>query len=154
MRDTNRRLLEGGAKSLLAFAHVLLDLLLRRNIPGDLGSAGYFPCAIPNRGNGERYDNAFAIFAQACRFVAIDRAAATHDVENLRHVVRRFRWHQYRDRMTDRFFRRVSEDTRGAPVPARNHAIQILAYNGVVGVFDDRSQARIRLAGARFVRAG
>ena len=52
----------------------------------------------------------------------------------------------------DRLGGAVAEDARGAGVPARDHAVERLADDGVVGGLDDRREERTSLLGAPSVR--
>ena len=52
------------------------------------------------------------------------------------------------DRLADDLMRRVAKEALSAGVPREDHAVEILADDGVMGGFDDRRQTRLGLLGA------
>src|ERR1043165_137120 len=63
--------------------------------------------------------------------------AVADSPENLGHLVPPFRMRQHRDRLTDGFLRRITEDSFRAFIPTGDDSIQIFADDRVIGTLND-----------------
>jgi hypothetical protein len=52
------------------------------------------------------------------------------------------RRYQNRDRPADSLFGSIAKQALGAPIPSRNNAIEVFAYDRIVGRLDDRCEAQ------------
>src|SRR5215475_14288894 len=70
-------------------------------------------------------------------FIVLDALVASDALKNHRFFIVPVGWNQKRNRLADGLVGRIAEEPLRALVPARDDAIEVLAYDGVVAGFDD-----------------
>src|SRR5271155_4265370 len=80
-----------------------------------------------------------AVLASPHRLEMIDPFASPDAGQNHALFVKPVRWNDDCDRLASCLLRRVVEEALGAPVPARDDAVQALTDNRVVPSLDDRA---------------
>jgi len=123
--------------------HVGLSALLFGEVAGDLGCADHLSSGITDGRKRKGDLDERAIFAKACRFVALDRLAeqhVTHEHRDLR--IAHFLRHDRRDVFAHDLLGFPLEEPLRAAVPAGDLARDVSTENGIVGRLDDRREAR------------
>ena len=106
-------------------------------VAGDGGGADDLAVRPGDRGDRRRHLDAAAVLAHPHRLEVGDALAAPQAIEDLRHFVGPLGGDDHVDRAPDRLARGVAVEPLGAGVPARDHAVERGADDGVVGVLDD-----------------
>ena len=104
---------------------------------------------VPDRRNGQGNIQQRAVLAPPNGLEMIDALATFADGSRMSGLfLNTVRRNQHRDRLADRFPSRIAEQALGAPVPAGDDAVQILADDGVVRGIDNRAQQQDGSLGA------
>src|SRR4029450_3668516 len=88
------------------------------------------------------YLEARPVLPHARRLVGLDVLAPLEPRQEARHLVLAVGWNDERDQPAPRLGGRVAVEALGAPVPARDHALERLADDRVVRRLDDGRQPR------------
>ena len=89
--------------------------------------------------------NVSAVFCDSHRFEVVHPFPFTQSCKNLLLLLQPVQRNDKRDGLANRFLRRPAEKTLRAGVPRLNDAIQVLADDGIVGGFDNRSKLDLRI---------
>ena len=137
---------------LVLAAVALRALLLRSLAVGDVASnlrRSDDPAGLVLHGRDrQRHVDHATIFRAAHRVEVIESFTAPEPAENVLLLLEPIMGDDHLDRPPDHLRRLVPEDPRGAGIPARDDAVERLAYDRVVGCFDDRRQECAHLLGA------
>ena len=115
-----------------------LDPLLLGDLAGDLGGAHNPAIRVEHRGDRHQQVDKPAVLAPAHRLEAVDARAPADPVDDPRLLLCAVVGYDERDGAADGLLGRVAEDPLGAPVPAADDAVQVLAHDGVARALDDR----------------
>ena len=140
-----RRLLVG------APVHDRFRALARGHVAGDLRGADDRAVFVPHRRHGERNVNQPAVLAAPDRLVVLDARAGPDALQDLRFFALEMIGNDRGDRLADHFFGGISEQSLGARIPADDHAVEVLADDGVVGQFHDAGELPARLFAAALI---
>jgi hypothetical protein len=116
---------------------LLLTLLLRADVSRDFRSSNNLSDGVPDGRNGQGNDDQAAIFALPNRLEMVDTLPSPDACQNRSFFILPVFWNHDCDGLADRLFRRVAENSLGAPVPACDNAIEVLADNCVVAGIDN-----------------
>src|SRR5581483_5758780 len=128
------------AESLLTFRQRSLCMTAVRNVPSHFRRAYDAPVRILHRRNSKRQFDPLAVLTAAHGFEMLQGLATADAIDNDLLFVTALRRDNKRDVLTDCLRRRVTEKALRAVVPASNDPTQVLADDGVVRGFYDRSQ--------------
>src|SRR5271155_1885710 len=106
-------------------------------VASDFRCADDSSLSISDRRNGQGNINQLPILALPNGFIVFDALAAPDSLQDRLLLVLAIGWDQNRNRLADDFLRKVAENALRAAVPTRDGAIEVLADDGVVAVFDD-----------------
>src|SRR3546814_5168175 len=120
------------------------DLLSLGDVAGDLRRAGDLPLAILDRRHGQRDVDQASVLALPNGFIMVGALAAPDARQDLRFLVLMIRWNQDQDRLADDLVGRIAEEPLRTLIPARDDAVEVLAYDRVVGGLDDRGKPLFR----------
>src|ERR1700722_16489721 len=115
---------------------LLLTSLLLADVPRDLRSSNDLSVGVPDRRHGQRNDDQAAFLSLPNRLELGGTPPSRDPGQNRSFFIMPVYWNHERDGLADRLFRRVAEDAFGAPVPACDHAIEVLAHDCVVAGVD------------------
>src|SRR5262249_9621978 len=110
------------------------------DVPGDLRGANDVTGEVLDGRNDQRDIDGRPILAAAPRF-HFDRLSSSNPRQDHVFFGEPLPRNDDRDRLADRFGRRVPEYPFGAAVPRGDNAIQVLADDGIVGGLDDRGKS-------------
>ena len=137
-----------------AMAHLAHEKRLRflRELPlgdvsRDLRRADDLAVDVLHRRHGDRDVDQFAVLALPHGVEGRDPLSAPQAGDDAVLLFISIGAHQERDALADRLFRGVAEDPLGALVPTRDHSVEGLADDRVVGDFDDEGEALRRRHG-------
>src|SRR5205823_14801611 len=89
-----------------------LGLPAVRDIPGDRGGANRMTVWVENRRDADRHLDARAVLSHARGLVVLNVLAAPQALEDAGQLVTVVRWHDQRDRLSDRLLGRVAVEAR------------------------------------------
>src|SRR5579862_3508259 len=128
----------------------LLAPFLFGDIPGDLRRTDDLALGISDRRDGEGDGNQAAVLALTDRLEMVDALAAPDARQNGTLFVLPVLRNDEGDGLANGLFGGIAEDALGARVPARDHAIEVLAHDGIVARLDNgRQPAQALLAVAK-----
>src|SRR5579884_1918865 len=132
------------AKSRFTRLQRRLNPLPLRYVAGNLGRADDRAVLIPYRRNRQRDVEQPAILAPADGLEVVYPLATAELSQNGRLLMHAIFGHEHGHRFAHRLLRRVAEQTLRAFVPGCNDAVQVFAYDGVVGGIDNGGKQAIR----------
>src|SRR5205823_5910242 len=110
-----------------------LGALSLGDVAGDLRGADDAPRGVADGGYGHRNVDVAPVLASPHRLEMVNPLAPPKPGQNLVLFVQSVSGKEHGYRPADHLLRPIAEDGFGAPVPARDDPVQILADNGVVG---------------------
>src|SRR5262245_1679153 len=126
----------------LACQHLLarLGLLALGDVARDLGRADDSALPVSHRRHRQGDCDKASILAAASGFIVVDAFAALDASENLGLLTLAFGRNDNRDRLAYDFLRPIPEQALRSLVPAGDDAVEVLAYDRIVGRLHDRGQ--------------
>jgi len=98
-----------------------------------------------DRRDAERHLDRSAVFADARRFVVLDRVTLSYPSKDIPDFSATFRRHDDVDALADGFRRGEAKQAFGGIVPSGDGTIELLGNDGVVGGFDYRAEQAFAL---------
>ena len=119
-----------------------LGLPAVRDVPGDGGGTDGAALCVEDWRDTDGHVYARAVLAQARGLVVLDVLTAPQALEDAGQLFAVVRRDEQRDRLADRLLGRVSVEARRGRVPRRDHAVERLADDGIVGRFHHGLEVR------------
>ncbi len=134
---------DDGGEASFVFRDRVLDTTALGDVTSDFGSADNGTRGVAKRRDGDRHQNVLAIFTDTCGFKVTNSLASGNAVKNIDLFVDAVGRHKHAHGLADSLGCGITENTFGSSIPGGDGAIEGFADDGVVGIFDDRSETKI-----------
>src|SRR6185437_8752720 len=131
-----------------------LGLLALGNVAGDFRGADDAPFRFPDRRQGQRDVYLRAVLALANGLIVLNAVASPNALENAGFLVLPLGGDQDQHGLADDFLGSIAEQALGAPVPARDDTVEILADDCIVRRSDNGCEIERCIRNSRSRRLG